>query len=342
MKRHLIGLLLTFLLLAVGAAWVVLDARRELMKPLAITEHQTIELRAGSRLRDAIAILSERGLFTARRQAPYLEFWARANGQAALIKAGEYALDPGLSSLDLLAMLVGGKTLLHELRIVEGLRFDQALRLIAEHPALIHTLADTRPETAMAAIGQPDLHPEGRFFPDTYRFPKGTTDVAILRQAFNAMRRVLDESWTRRAADLPYAGPEDALTMASIVEKETGVAEERARIAGVFVRRLKLGMRLQTDPTVIYGIGERFDGNLRKADLLADGPYNTYVRAGLPPTPICLPGRAAIAAALGPAAGNELFFVSRGDGSHQFSATVEEHDAAVRQYQLRGVSGGGK
>lgn len=342
MKRHLIRLFITALLLTFAAGLIALDANRELLKPLAITEHQTLELRPGSRLRDAVAILNERSIFTARRQGLYLEFWARANGQAAAIKAGEYALDPGLSSLDLLAMLVGGRTLLHELRIVEGLRFDQALKLIAEHPVLIHTLADGRPETAMAAIGKSDLHPEGRFFPDTYRFPKGTTDVAILRQAFGAMSRVLEESWARRAADLPYAGPEDALTMASIVEKETGAPQERSRIAGVFVRRLKLGMRLQTDPTVIYGIGERFDGNLRKADLLADGPYNTYVRAGLPPTPICLPGRAAIEAALAPAAGNELFFVSRGDGSHQFSATVEEHDAAVRQYQLRGISGARK
>jgi UPF0755 protein len=342
MKRHLIGLLVTFLLLAIAAGALVLDARRELLKPLAIAEHQTIELRPGSRLRDAIAILSERGLFTSQRQAPYLELWGRANGQAAQIKAGEYALDPGLSSLDLLALLVGGKTLLHELRIVEGLRFDQAIKLIADDPVLVHTLADTRVETVMAAIGQPDAHPEGRFFPDTYRFTKGTTDVAILRQAFNAMRRVLDESWTQRAADLPYAGPEDALTMASIVEKETGVPQERARIAGVFVRRLKMGMRLQTDPTVIYGLAERFDGNLRKADLLADGPYNTYVRAGLPPTPICLPGRAAIEAALHPAAGNELFFVSRGDGSHQFSATLQEHEAAVREFQLRGAPGGRK
>jgi UPF0755 protein len=342
MKRHLIRLLLTALVLAIAAGVIAADARRELLKPLAIAGHQTLELRPGSRMRDAVAILSERGLFTAQRQGLYLEFWARASGQAAMIKAGEYALDPGLSPLDLLSMLVGGKTLLHELRIVEGLRFDQALKLIAEHPVLVHTLADTRPETAMTAIGKPDVGPEGRFFPDTYRFTKGTTDVAILRQAFGAMSRVLDESWARRAEDLPYAAPEDALTMASIVEKETGIPQERARIAGVFVRRLKLGMRLQTDPTVIYGIGERFDGNLRKLDLLTDGPYNSYMRSGLPPTPICLPGRAAIEAALNPAPGTELFFVSRGDGSHQFSATVEEHEAAVRRYQLKGGTGAGK
>lgn len=338
MKRQLLGLLVVLLVLAFGAGLVMLDARRELLKPLLITEHQTLELKPGSRLRDAVLLMRERGLFDARRQGLYLEIWARVNGQAARIKAGEYALDPGLSSLDVLALLVGGKTMLYELRIVEGLRFDQALKLIAEHPVLAHTLADARAETVMAAIGQPDMHPEGRFFPDTYRFPKGTTDVVILRQAFGMMDRVLRENWARRAPDLPYARADDALTMASIVEKETGLAEERERIAGVFVRRLKLGMRLQTDPTVIYGIGEMFDGNLRKRDLLADGPYNTYKRVGLPPTPICLPGRAAIEAALNPAAGDELFFVSRGDGSHQFSTTLEQHEAAVRRHQLGGVS----
>lgn len=334
MKRHLIGLLLTLLLLVIAAALIVLDARRELLKPLAITEHQTFELAPGSRLREALAAARERGLFTHPRQVLYLEAWARANGQAAKIKAGEYALDPGLTSFDLLSLLVGGKTLMHELRIIEGMRFADLLKLVTEHPQLVRTLADARAETAMAAIDQPDLHPEGRFFPDTYRFPKGTADVVILRQAFGAMTRALDQAWSTRAPDLPYAKPYDALIMASIVEKETGLASERERIAGVFVRRLNMGMRLQTDPTVIYGIGELFDGNLRKRDLITDGPYNTYQRAGLPPTPICLPGRAAIEAALHPAAGNELFFVSRGDGSHQFSATLPEHEAAVRQYQL--------
>lgn len=334
MKRHLFGLLLTLLLLAIAAALIVLDARRELLKPLAITEHQTFELAPGSRLREALAAARERGLFTHPRQVLYLEAWARANGQAAKIKAGEYALDPGLTSFDLLSLLVGGKTLMHELRIIEGMRFADLLKLVTEHPQLVRTLPDARAETAMVAIEQPDLHPEGRFFPDTYRFPKGTADVVVLRQAFGAMSRALEQAWSTRAPDLPYAKPYDALIMASIVEKETGLASERERIAGVFVRRLNMGMRLQTDPTVIYGIGELFDGNLRKRDLLADGPYNTYQRAGLPPTPICLPGRAAIEAAMHPAAGDELFFVSRGDGSHQFSATLAEHEAAVRQYQL--------
>lgn len=325
----------TLLVLGALGAGVYADLRHQLRQPLAITEHGRFELRPGSRLRDAIAQMQADGLFTTRRQAWYLEIWGRWSGDAARIKAGEYSLDPGLSSLDLLALLVGGKTVLHELRIVEGLRFDQALQIVLAHPELQRTLTDTRPEAVMRALGRPGLHPEGRFFPDTYRFPKGTTDLALLQQALRAMDRALEEAWARRAEGLPYARADDALTMASIVEKETGVAQERGEIAGVFVRRLHLGMRLQTDPTVIYGLGARFDGNLRKRDLLADDPYNTYLRAGLPPTPICLPGRAALEAATRPAPGRTLFFVSRGDGTHQFSETLEEHEAAVRRFQLR-------
>lgn len=334
MKQILLGLLFSVLLLAGLTAGLAFDARRALRAPLNITQHQRLELPPGSRLRDAVGRMSALGVFTQKRQALYLEAWARLSGVAARIKAGEYSLDPGLSSLDVLALMVGGKTLLHELRIVEGLRFEQALKLVLDHPNLEHRLPDTRTESVMAAIGHAGLHPEGRFFPDTYRFPKGTTDIAFLRQAFAAMDRVLAETWAGRVADLPYSRPEDALIMASIVEKETGIASERGRIAGVFIRRLRSGMRLQTDPTVIYGLGELFDGNLRKRDLLADGPYNTYARAGLPPSPICLPGRAALEAAVRPAEGNELFFVARGDGSHEFSATLGEHEAAVRRYQL--------
>lgn len=334
MKRILLGLLYSLLLLASLTAGLVFDAHRALRAPLNIAQHQRLELPPGSRLRDAVGRMSALGVFTQKRQALYLEAWARLSGVAARIKAGEYSLDPGLSSLDVLALMVGGKTLLHELRIVEGLRFEQALKLVLDHPDLEHRLTDARADSVMAAIGHAGLHPEGRFFPDTYRFPKGTTDIAFLRQAFAAMDRVLAETWAGRAAGLPYSRPEDALIMASIVEKETGLAVERGRIAGVFVRRLRNGMRLQTDPTVIYGLGGMFDGNLRKRDLLADGPYNTYAREGLPPTPICLPGRAALEAAVRPSEGNELFFVARGDGSHEFSATLGEHEAAVRRYQL--------
>ncbi len=337
MKRHLIGLFISTLFLGLVALGVIYDARTQLSKPLEIVEQQLIDLKPGSRLRDAVTALRQDGFFSNARQPVYLEIWARLSGEASRIKAGEYKLDPGLSSRDFLVLLVDGKTVLHELQYVEGLSFRQAMKLVAAHPVLVHSLPDLRAETVMAAIGEPELNPEGRFFPDTYRFPKGTTDVQILRQSFEAMNKVLAEEWAARAEGLPYTQPDEALIMASIVEKETGLAAERERIAGVFVRRLNIGMRLQTDPTVIYGIGESFDGNLSKRDLQTDGPYNTYLRTGLPPSPICLPGRAAIRAALHPADGTELFFVSRGDGSHQFSTTLAEHVAAVRKYQLRGA-----
>lgn len=334
MKWLLVRLLVLTVLVAVGGGLLAVDGYRQLNAPLVLPEAQNVEIANGSRFRDAVAQLKSQHVFSAPRQAVYLEAWARLTGSANLIKAGQYRLEPGVTSLGALALLVGGKAVMHELRIVEGMSFDQAMKLVQGHPEIRATLADTRAETIMAAIGHPGLHPEGRFFPDTYRFPKGTTDVAVLRTAFDAMDKALADAWSQRAAALPYAAPEGALIMASIVEKETGLESERSRIAGVFVRRLQAGMRLQTDPTVIYGLGLLFDGNLRKRDLLADGPYNTYLRTGLPPTPICLPGRAALLAAVQPAPGTELFFVARRDGSHQFSTTLAEHEAAVKRYQL--------
>ncbi|MGQ0622784.1 MAG: endolytic transglycosylase MltG [Panacagrimonas sp.] len=339
MKSFFLRFLLLVLMLGAGAALIGFDAREQLSAPLSIASPLRFEIAPGSRLRAGVAALRDRGMFANLRQPLYFELWARVSGEAQMIKAGEYALEPGLSSLDILALWVSGRIVLHEVTLVEGLRFDQALKLVTGHPELRKTLTDLNPEAVMAALGAPGVHPEGRIFPDTYRFPRGTTDVAVLRQGLEAMNRTLAEAWAARAPDLPYARPEEALVMASIVEKETGRGEERARIAGVFVRRLVQGMRLQTDPTVIYGLGAGFDGNLRKRDLLADGPYNTYARTGLPPTPICLPGRAAIEAALHPEPGTELFFVARGDGSHEFSTTLSEHEAAVRKFQL-GQGGG--
>lgn len=328
-----------FLLLLLGvavAAWLAYDGHQQLSTPLALSAPDRVLIEPGNRVRDAVLELRSRGSLASLRQGAYLEAYARLSGKAALIKAGEYQLDPGITPYRMLELWISGKTLLYELRVVEGTRFDLALKQVLAHPQIRKTLAAPTPEAVMEALGKAGQHPEGRFFPDTYRFPRDTTDVAVLKRAYAAMEQALASEWATRAADLPYADAQDALTMASIVEKETGLATERPDIAGVFVRRLRLGMRLQTDPTVIYGIGESFDGNLRKRDLLADGPYNTYLRTGLPPTPICLPGRAAIRAALHPADGRSLYFVSRGDGSHQFSETLEEHEAAVRRYQLRG------
>jgi UPF0755 protein len=229
---------------------------------------------------------------------------------------------------------VNGDVIRYTLTIPEGWTFDQMLAAIRTQGKLRQTLTATDDEGVMRQLGYPGQHPEGRFFPDTYEFVAGTTDTSLLQRAYEEMQRHLEEEWRDRAPGLPLDTPYQALILASIVEKETGNPAERARIAGVFVRRLQKNIRLQTDPTVIYGLGAAFDGNLRRRDLTTDSPYNTYMRAGLPPTPIALPGLAALHAALHPAAGDELYFVSRGDGSHHFSASLDEHVAAVRNYQL--------
>lgn len=327
-------LLLVFGLLAAAAVYV--DARQQLTAPLALEEVERITIERGDRVRDVIDAMQTVNAFATPRQALYLRLHARLRRGKAAIKAGDFDLAPGISPLQALALFIEGRSVLSELRLPEGWRFSQALDLLRIHPDLTHTLPeDLSPDELMARLGYPGQHPEGRFFPDTYRFSKGMRDVDLLRHAHALMAKTLAEEWAARAPELPYTQPDEALIMASIVEKETGAAFERPRIAGVFTRRLRIGMLLQTDPTVIYGLGERFDGNLRKVDLLADGPYNSYTRAGLPPTPICLPGRAAIHAALHPQDDGSVFFVSRGDGTHQFSRTLDEHNSAVRQYQLR-------
>jgi UPF0755 protein len=269
------------------------------------------------------------------RPALYLEILARLDGSARRIRAGEYRLPAGMAPDALLALLVSGQVLQYPLTIVEGWSVRDLLSNLRNDPILLQTLEGLDGAEIMVRLGRPDMHPEGRFLPDTYHFPRGATDLAFLQRAMQAMDSVLAAEWERRAPGLPLETPEQALVLASIVEKETSLAEERARVAGVFVRRLQIGMRLQTDPTVIYGLGEGFDGNLRRRDLQADTDYNTYTRSGLPPTPIALPGRAAIHASLHPAAGDELYFVARGDGSHHFSRTLSEHNAAVRRYQLQ-------
>lgn len=328
-------LLLMFAGLA-AATWAGRDVQSQLQATLPIHAPQVVDVPRGATLNGLLRDFQHRGVIASPRQRFYLSWYARLTGQAQSLKAGEYSFGPGLRAIDLTALLASGQVVLHELTVVEGWQFSQALAAVRAHPALKQTLPATgAAEALMAALDRPGLHPEGRFYPDTYRFPRGTSDVEFLRRAFRMLERVLAEEWAARAPDLPYADPDQALTMASIVERETGMVGERGEIAGVFVRRLRKGMRLQTDPSVIYGLGAAFDGNLRKRDLLADGPYNTYTRGGLPPTPICLPGRAALHAALHPAPGKTLYFVSRGDGSHVFSETFAEHDAAVRKFQLK-------
>lgn len=265
-----------------------------------------------------------------------LKLLARLRGDAARVQAGEYELEPGMTLDDLLDKLVAGRVRLYSFTIVEGTTFAEMLAQLQAHPAIRATLTDTSPEAVAERLGLPNAHPEGWFLPETYHFPRGTSDAQFLRRAHRAMREVLEEAWARRAADLPVASPYEALILASIIEKETAVDSERTTIAGVFARRLERGMRLQTDPTVIYGLGEDYDGDIRYRDLRRDTPYNTYTRKGLPPTPIALPGRESVFAAVNPKPGDELYFVARGPGrEHIFSATLEEHNRAVREYQSR-------
>jgi len=267
----------------------------------------------------------------------YFRIAARVSGSARRIQAGEYRVPPHQSPYRLLQRMVRGDVITYQLTVIEGWTFAQMLQAIRKHEALKHTLApDADGEEVMQQLGHPEQHPEGRFFPDTYQFPRGITDMDLLERAHERMQRVLAEEWAGREEDLPLDSAYEALILASIIERETGVPEERARIAGVFIERLERGMRLQTDPTVIYGLGDDYDGDIRFRHLRRDTPYNTYTRAGLTPTPIALPSRAAIHAALHPERRGELYFVSTGDGRHVFSKTLEEHNQAVIKYQLGG------
>jgi UPF0755 protein len=262
--------------------------------------------------------------------------WFRWSGQARRIRAGSYAVEPGTSPRQLLEKMVQGDEQLESVRLIEGWTFRQFRQTLAQAPHLRPTSASLSDADLMQALGSPGVSPEGRFFPDTYRYSRGVSDLTVLKSAKQAMQQRLDAVWAQRAEGLPLRTAAEALVLASIVEKETGRAADRGRIAGVFVNRLRIGMPLQTDPTVIYGLGEAFDGNLRKRDLQADTPWNTYTRRGLPPTPIAMPGLASLRAAVRPEATQDLYFVARGDGSSVFSPTLDAHNRAVNQYQRGG------
>jgi len=259
---------------------------------------------------------------------------ARATRATQSLRAGRYEFDRGMNLVAVVEKLRRGEVLRERLTVVEGSTFAEMRAALAAHPELRPDSAKMTDAEILRTVGAEESHPEGLFAPETYVFYPGSSDLEILRQAFRAQRTILQKAWESRTEGLPYRTAYEALILASIVEKETGTAAERKRIAGVFVNRLQKGMLLQTDPTVIYGLGAKFDGNLRKRDLTADTPYNTYTRAGLPPTPISLPGRAAIEAALGPEATKALYFVSRGDGTSEFSETLSDHNRAVGRYQL--------
>ncbi|HSU22880.1 MAG TPA: endolytic transglycosylase MltG [Variovorax sp.] len=268
--------------------------------------------------------------------APLLYGWFRFSGQDRRIRAGSYELEPGVTPRGLLDMLVRGEEATRSVGLVEGWNFRQVRAALAKAEQLRPDTLGESDEALMARLGRPGIPAEGRFFPDTYTYSKGSSDFAVLQRAMRAMDRKLEAAWAARGSDLPLKTADEALILASIVEKETGQARDRAEISAVFNNRLRVGMPLQTDPTVIYGMGSAFNGNLRKKDLQTDTPWNTYTRGGLPPTPISMPGRAALLAAVQPAQSKSLYFVSRGDGSSHFSASLDEHNRAVNRYQ-RGI-----
>jgi UPF0755 protein len=320
--------LLALLAAAAGVGWLAWFAHRPLALPAVPYE---FTVRPGASLKGVARELASQGVFPEAES-----FWilGRSLGKAGSIRAGTYRLDAPVTPLALLDKLARGDVMLVPILFVEGTTFRQWLAQLAANPRVRHTLAGKDEEQVRAALGIEDRSLEGWFFPDTYRFSPGSSDVEILRRAHLAMARRLDAAWKERDADLPLATPYDALILASIVEKETAVPAERPLIASVFLNRLRRGMRLQTDPTVIYGMGSRYDGNIRRKDLEEDTPWNTYTRAGLPPTPIAMPGEEALRAVVHPAASEYLYFVARGDGSHEFSRTLEQHNRAVARYQL--------
>lgn len=328
--RH--PLVLSLVAAAVFVAVVaVKDFTESADRPVANAEPVVFEIGRGQGLKDVAFSLREAGVID---EPWWFVLLAWEEGQAHKLKSGEYEIPPGVDRRRLLALFASGKVRQHAVTLVEGWTFRQMLAALRAQPALEHRIgSESDAAMLMRTLARPELDPEGRFFPDTYFFTKGTPDVEILKRAYDRMTAVLAAEWARRAPALPYRTLDDALIMASIVEKETARPEERSEVAGVLVRRLRTGMPLQVDPTVIYGLGERYDGNLRREDLKADTPYNTYLHRGLPPAPIAAPGLASLRAALNPAPGDSLYYVARGDGGHQFSRTWDEHRQAVDLYQ---------
>lgn len=322
--------LLALVTIAAGSGYLYWHWEKD---PLPIgTQARDVEIMPGESLRHVAQQFAQQGLLV---HGWDLIAYARLHEAAGGLRAGEYQVEPGTTVAGLLALLRSGKVVMHSLTLVDGWTFKQVLATVEQEPNLTHTLANLSQAEVAAKLGIQGDSVEGQIMPDTYQFPRGTSDVAFLKRAHEALQQALDAAWEQRAQDLPYRDAYDALVMASVVEKETGQAAERAKIAGVFVRRLQKGMKLQSDPTVIYGLGDAYDGDITLKDLRTDTPYNSYTRHGLPPTPICMPGRPAIEAALHPEAGNALYFVARGDGTHVFSATLKEQNAAVEKYQLK-------
>jgi len=337
--RLLAVLLVALAVTGLWATWAYQTHERALYAPMPLEDATLFAVQPGASFSRVARNMAAQGWVSSAR---FLAWYARAEGKAKAVKAGTYELHPGMSAVDALDLFVSGKEVQYPFTIVEGWTFRELRDALARSTHLGQTLGGRDDGQVMAALGQDGRHPEGMFLADTYLFPPGTKDIDLLARAHDALQRALASGWADRAPELPLDESYHALILASIIEKETADPLERPRIAGVFVARLRRGMLLQTDPTVIYGLGDSFDGNIRRKDLRTDTPYNTYTRKGLPPTPIALVGRESITAALNPQVDGSLFFVSRGDGSHQFSRTYAEHQRAVRRYQLGGrqASGG--
>ncbi|QQZ43811.1 endolytic transglycosylase MltG [Pseudomonas sp. SK3(2021)] len=333
MRRKLLLLLETGLVLAglaLGAsAWKLNSA---LEQPLNLTQEQLLDVPAGSTPGGTFNRMEANGVL---KDAFWLRLYWRFNMEGQPLHSGEYRMTPGMTAQGLIGVWQRGEVVQYSLTLVEGWTFRQVRAALARHDKLEQTLNGLSDSEVMEKLGHGGVFPEGRFFPDTYRFVRGMTDAELLEKAYSRLEEVLAKEWNKRSADVPYTEPYQALIMASLVEKETGVPQERGQIAGVFVRRMQVGMLLQTDPTVIYGLGERYNGKLTRALLKEATPYNTYVISGLPPTPISMVGREAIHAALNPVPGSSLYFVARGDGSHVFSDDLEAHNNAVREFQLK-------
>ncbi|UTW05090.1 endolytic transglycosylase MltG [Amphritea atlantica] len=332
MRKVVVSFVITLLVVVAFAYGGWRSLQSYLDAPLNLTQSQIIMVEPGSSFNRVAGRLAAEGVM---EKPDWFGFFVRIKKAGHLLKAGEYELLPGTTPRTLLAQLVEGKIISYNFTIVEGSTFKQLREQLKLNPQVKITLGDQSDAQLMASLGLEGQHPEGMFLADTYQFHRGMSDFDLLKRANALLSSELDKAWQERAEELPYTSAYEALIMASIVEKETALSSERPTIAGVFVQRLNKGMKLQTDPTVIYGMGERYKGNIRRADLRRPSPYNTYTISGLPPTPIAMVGREAIRAALHPAKEKWLYFVAKGDGSHQFSATLAEHNRAVRQYQLK-------
>jgi len=328
------GLLVLLGLLAAAAAAGYVWLRSEFLAPGPAASVSRIDVEPGASVRAVLGRLEEAGTV---HDARAVQWYLRLHGARPRVQAGTYEIPAHASPAQILALFEQGKVILEQLTVVEGATFADFLETLAQHPQVAHTLKGKTPAEIMALLGHPGENAEGRFFPDTYRFAANTSDLAILGLAYDSMQHALAAAWQERQSGLPFDTPYQALILASMVEKEAQLPSERARIAGVFVNRLHKGMRLQSDPTVVYGLGGGYDGTIHTRDLQRDTPYNTYTREGLPPTPIALPGRESLVAAVQPEGTNALYFVATGlgDGAHHFSNTLEEHNAAVQTYLVR-------